>query len=157
MYLNGELIEAVEFTAPNVSTWMTYIRNVNLNAGDNEIVIEGSWNWMSFDYIAIAVEDDGSGADVRLVQKENQPQLSLHPNPSTGQTSLNYLIPEAGFVTLEIFDISGKKFDLVVNELKSEGQYSYEFSSQILSNGQYLVKLSFNSSVIVKPLLVLNN
>ncbi len=60
LIVNGTSLGEITFTAPNTSTWMSYHTDITLNQGMNTIEIDDSWGWMSFDYIAISVEDDAT-------------------------------------------------------------------------------------------------
>lgn len=153
--INGTLFKSIEFTAANTSTWMTYRLNVPLIAGDNEIVIEGVWNWMSFDYIAIAgeglvgMEEVEEKPNSRLMMSQNM------PNPFSQMTRISYSLPEAGTVLLEVFDITGKKVASLVNEHKTAGTHSCLFlAGENLPRGVYIAQLLFNQSTITKRMVL---
>jgi sialate O-acetylesterase len=154
--INGVFVSAIEFTAPNTSSWMTYRLNVALVAGLNEIVIEGVWNWMSFDYIAIA----GEGL-VGIKDLETKPNSGLVlqqnvPNPFSQRTRISYSLPEAGNVLLEVYDITGKKVASLVNENKTAGTHSCLFlAGENLPRGVYVARLTFNESIAIKRMILI--
>jgi hypothetical protein len=153
--INGTLVSAIEFTAPNNSTWMTHRMNVNLVAGDNEIVIEGVWNWMSFDYIAIAGEGLVGVKDLEA-DRNPGPVLSENiPNPFLQSTCISYSLPEPGHVLLEVYDINGKKIASLVNENKTAGTHSCWFvAGENLPHGVYMTRLTFNRNSITKRMVL---
>jgi hypothetical protein len=67
--------------------------------------------------------------------------LSISPNPLTTQTEISYSLPDAGMVTLEIFDHVGKKIKTVVSEQKSEGTHHIGFNSSGIPAGIYYCEL----------------
>jgi Carbohydrate esterase, sialic acid-specific acetylesterase/Carbohydrate binding module (family 35)/Bacterial Ig domain/Secretion system C-terminal sorting domain len=153
--INGTLVKSIEFTAPNTSTWMTYRLDVTLVAGTNEIVIEGVWNWMSFDYIAIAgeglvgIENIGTDRNSCLVLSQNE------PNPFSQSTRIDYSLPESGHVMLEVYNIAGKKVASLVNEDKASGMHSCQFiAEENLPGGIYLARLTFNHNTITKRMVL---
>ena len=78
-----------------------------------------------------------------------------YPNPFNPTTTINYSIPINGFVSLEVFDILGRKIILLVNEEKSAGQYVVLFDASELLSGIYFYRLQMNKfSVINKFVLV---
>ena len=54
-------------------------------------------------------------------------------NPTT---KINFELPNSGFITLSIFDISGREFKQLVNETKPAGYYSVVFDAKGLSSGE---------------------
>ncbi|MFC2134449.1 M20/M25/M40 family metallo-hydrolase [Bacteroidota bacterium] len=71
-----------------------------------------------------------------------------YPNPFNPSTKINYEIPEAGNVTLIVYDILGRKVAELVNQFKPAGFYSVEFNPNTvdtyLSSGIYLYSLNVN-------------
>jgi hypothetical protein len=73
------------------------------------------------------------------------PPLSLvqnFPNPFKSSTTFRYRVSESAPVTLTIYDLSGKKVAVVVNERKNEGSYEVVFNAENLSSGIYIANLS---------------
>jgi hypothetical protein len=153
--INGDIVSAIEFTAPNTSTWMTHRMYVTLVAGINEIVIEGVWNWMSFDYIAIAGEGLTGIEDVETYSGSDLVLSQNIPNPFSQMTRISYSLPETGHVLLEVFDVTGKKVTSLVNERKTEGTHnSWFFAGENLPRGLYIARLTFNESTITKRMIL---
>ncbi|MDQ3019129.1 MAG: T9SS type A sorting domain-containing protein [Bacteroidota bacterium] len=64
-----------------------------------------------------------------------------YPNPFNPSTNIAYSIPKSGLVNIKIFDITGKEIAVLVNELKSAGEYSANFNASALSSGTYFYRL----------------
>ncbi len=78
-----------------------------------------------------------------------------YPNPFNPVTSITFEIPTASFVTLKVFDITGKELQTLVDENKNAGTYQVTFNGANLSSGIYYVKLqSGNISQIRKMMLI---
>ena len=77
-----------------------------------------------------------------------------YPNPFNPTTNIAYAIPEDAFVTLKIYDITGKEVASLVNTYQSAGNYSVNFNADMyhLSSGIYFYKISANNFVSVKKL-----
>ncbi len=62
-----------------------------------------------------------------------------YPNPFNPSTVISYNIPSAGYVTLKIYDILGRKVATLVDEYKQPGSYSHLFLTKNfnLSSGVY--------------------
>ena len=76
--------------------------------------------------------------------------LSVSPNPFVDATKINYTIPTDSKVTLEVYDITGKKISVLENNVaKNAGNYSVDFSAKSvnLAAGILIAKLTVNGQV----------
>jgi hypothetical protein len=85
---------------------------------------------------------------IRLMGEEAQAgslNVNVTPNPVNGTGLVNVVVPEAGSVTVTVFDAVGQAvMTLVNNEFKTAGVYGYEFNSAAISQGNYIVKATVN-------------
>ncbi len=77
------------------------------------------------------------------------------PNPFCYYTEIKYKIPSTALVDLSLYDIFGKKVAILVNEEKSEGVYTYEFSGNKLSQGIYFCTLKADNNLMTRKILVI--
>jgi hypothetical protein len=77
------------------------------------------------------------------------------PNPFNPTTTINYSVPTRTFVSLKVIDILGREVTTLVNEEKSAGNYSVNFSGANLSSGVYFYSLSAGDFRQVKKLILL--
>jgi len=73
-----------------------------------------------------------------------------YPNPFNPSTLIPFGINEDSQVTLEIYDILGRKIQSLVNENRTAGRYEVRFNARELSSGVYFYKLVTNNNVLVK-------
>ncbi len=64
-----------------------------------------------------------------------------YPNPFNPSTVIKYEIPDAGFVTLKVFDVLGKEVKTLIEGYKTEGRYEIEFDATNLPSGIYFYQL----------------
>ena len=76
------------------------------------------------------------------------------PNPFNPATVLAYDIPKESYVTIRVYDISGKEVKTIVNESKKVGAYTITFNASSLSSGVYFYKLTAGSYTAVRKLLL---
>ncbi len=96
-----------------------------------------------------------------LPYKPNKYKLLLnYPNPFSKTTTITYTIKQHGTVSVEIYNVSGKKTRTLVNQFRNAGNYTVSWdgtdeNNMPVSKGVYYLKLSTgNSSIIQKAFLV---
>jgi hypothetical protein len=77
-----------------------------------------------------------------------------YPNPFNPTTTIRYELPQAGQVTIEVFDILGQKVKTILNEFKNAGRYETVFSSAGLASGVYIYQLRVNNFITSKKMLL---
>jgi hypothetical protein len=91
-----------------------------------------------------------------LMEGITEYQLSQnYPNPFNPSTQIQYALPEATQVTLEVFNSVGKKVMELVNGQQSAGYHTATFDASGLSSGVYLYKLTTPSFTETKKMLLI--
>ncbi len=137
----------------------------SLVKGNHKIYLNGNT------YISLLVKSPGNrltnsffsdNENTNMVTKVNSTAtvFSLnqnYPNPFNPSTRIQFSIPQDEFVTLKVYDISGKEIAVLVNEQKAKGEYSVNFNadSYNLSSGIYFYKLSTTGYSQVKEMLLI--
>lgn len=120
----------------------------NLKAGNY------SYKLVQIDFAGTRTE-----SEVVNVEVENQPlEYSLkqnYPNPFNPSTTIEYSIPENGFVELNVFNVLGEKIITLVNESKEAGSYKINFGAAGLSSGIYYYRLNSSGNSIVRKMIIL--
>ena len=78
-----------------------------------------------------------------------------YPNPFNPTTTIEYTLPERGYVTIKIYNTIGETIAVLVNEEKTAGNHKIFFSAEKLSSGIYYYSMnSGNYSEIRKMVLL---
>lgn len=78
-----------------------------------------------------------------------------YPNPFNPSTTITYGIDVGGSVLLEVFDLLGRKVQILVDENLSAGQYQKSFDASRLSSGVYFYRLTTESKVITRRMTLI--
>jgi len=83
-------------------------------------------------------------------------QLSQnYPNPFNPTTVINYSIPEAGKVTLRVFNMLGQQVVTIVNSQQTAGNYKATFDAGRLASGIYFYTLSAKNFNMTKKMILM--
>ncbi|MGK9369897.1 discoidin domain-containing protein [Melioribacter sp. Ez-97] len=154
LVVNGDTIAAVEFTAPNKTSWLKRGIYVPLNKGNNVIAIHGFWNWMSFDYIAIkglipvSVKDDDVIPGYFIVSQN-------YPNPFNPVTKIKYELPERSHIKLTVYNSLGEEVAELINKEQTAGSYEIEFDGSGLPSGIYYYTIQSGSYKLTRKMILL--
>lgn len=78
-----------------------------------------------------------------------------YPNPFNPNTNIQFALPQTGFVTLEVFSITGERVDVLISDELNAGNYNYNWDASHLTSGIYLYKLNSGSFTSTKKMLLL--
>jgi hypothetical protein len=109
-------------------------------------------------YITIAVVTLSSLTDVSISTNQNVPveyeTLSNYPNPFNPSTKITLSLPVSERISLEIFDLLGRKVETIAEGFLSQGIYQYQWDASKYPSGVYLCALRTMSSAKVAKLLL---
>ena len=78
-----------------------------------------------------------------------------YPNPFNPSTTIRYQLPAEEFVTLKIYDITGREAATLVEGTMPPGSYTVRFDASRLASGMYFYRLLAGSQVITKKMVLL--
>ena len=94
-------------------------------------------------------------SEVIIAKPEQFRLMQNYPNPFNPVTNLEFQISNLGFVSLIVYDLSGKEVIKLVNEIKEAGYYTVKFDGSSLSSGIYFYKMQFDGKETSKKMLLL--
>lgn len=96
----------------------------------------------------------GGAEDVAAVPAEYSLSQN-YPNPFNPSTNLGFGISNLGFVTLKIYDLTGREVATLVNENLSPGIYEVKFDGSNFASGVYFYKITAGSFSAVKRMFLI--
>lgn len=133
------------------NTWSTIPSFVN--AADNYVEVpnvgESAYWTIGGSGTPLPVEDAGEDLPVTFRVQQN------YPNPFNPATTINFDVPEAGFVNVSVYNTLGEKVAELVNNSLGAGRHSVSFDGSKLSSGVYICKLSGFGMVLTRKMNLL--
>jgi hypothetical protein len=78
-----------------------------------------------------------------------------YPNPFNPTTNIKFDIVKSGFVSLKIYDLSGREISNLVSEKLGVGSYKYSFDGAALSSGIYFYTLKTDGFTETKKMMLI--
>lgn len=78
-----------------------------------------------------------------------------YPNPFNPVTKIAYTIPKSSFVSLVIYDVTGKEVTRLVNTAQSAGTHEAVFDAGGLASGFYIYKIMVDDFTQTKDMLLI--
>ena len=77
-----------------------------------------------------------------------------YPNPFNPVTNIGLRIARFGYISLKVFDITGKEIAVLVNENLNAGTYNVDFDASQLASGTYFYRMETAGFSEVKKMIV---
>ena len=139
------------FALSGGSNTLNILMTIDLQTGTGAMI--GSETYQNF--CAIAIRVDGVVTDVTAPSGSIPVTFGLdqnYPNPFNPDTQIRYQIPEAGHVTLSVYDMLGREVAVLVDEQQAGGSHSALFKGRGLASGAYMYVLHAGSQVLTRKL-----
>ena len=81
--------------------------------------------------------------------------LQNYPNSFNPNTIISYHLAAPNFVTLKVFDNSGRVISTLVNDIREAGYYTLHFNGSNLASGIYFYQLEAGDFKQVKKMAIL--
>ncbi len=94
------------------------------------------------------VESDDNAVPTDFTLEQN------YPNPFNPSTTIVYSIPKDGRVTLEIFDILGRRLETPIDEKVAAGQHRLVWSAESEPSGLYFYRLTHSGGSILRKMAI---
>ena len=78
-----------------------------------------------------------------------------YPNPVVTQTTFEYAIPTASQVSLQVFDLMGRRVAVLVDELQAANTYRVRFDASELASGTYIYRLVAGEQVLTQRMTII--
>jgi len=115
-------------------------------------------NVIHYNYLTPDIEALSVSNEISEIETEIPIELKLsqnYPNPFNPTTQIEFSLPENGNVQLRIFNVVGQTVQVLVDEVRSQGNHSVTFDASGLSSGVYFYQLEFEGTIISNKMLLM--
>ena len=117
----------------------------------------------AFTYRVTILEDGEAAASFEVDLDTPAYSLMLHqnhPNPFNPVTTISYYLPAAAHVTLDIYDVSGRRIARLVDETQSGGSHTIDWrgldqKGNPASSGTYIYRIRAGKEVLSRKMILL--
>ena len=95
--------------------------------------------------------------DFIVANSENEINVSMlndfslsaaYPNPFNPSTSFDVSIPAAGYLSVKVYDLSGKLVDVIANGIYNQSNYTFTWDGSGMPSGMYVINAEYNNTSI---------
>lgn len=125
----------------------------------SRIVHAGGQTFAEFDVVPdggdIAIEKIESTGYEGFDGPGSSEVLGTWPNPALDRVTLDFRVARAGQVSLDVYDLLGRRVETVFSGWWPEGRYSRDWDTDAVQPGQYVVRLTTATGVAAGVVVVL--
>jgi uncharacterized delta-60 repeat protein len=145
-----------------------FVINLNNNSGthyltkcmplDNGDILVAGWDFASNagDFMIVKLTQNPTGInDENSSLPENFELSQNYPNPFNPTTTIQFSLPQAGDVTLKVYNLLGEEVKTLINEYKQIGNHSIQFNANNLASGIYFYRLQAGSFIETKKMILM--
>ena len=124
----------------------------------NGLSFDGTDLWLINNSSDSIYQIQGRQMTTNILANNIENELSIYPNPTNGNATINIYLPTSSDVSIEILDISGKVIDKLESNYYSQGNnkivWSGKQNNPNISAGMYFVKAEYSGSTQMKKLII---
>jgi hypothetical protein len=115
-------------------------------------LFNGIWGSLYADEVFTDIEDE----DPRNEEVPDAFSLSsAYPNPFNPQTQISYSLPEASHVKLAVYNMVGRRVQVLVDQQQQAGKHRVNFSGGHLSSGMYIYRLKAGQHTQMRKMMLI--
>jgi hypothetical protein len=123
----------LHLSSPTVAENITYLPNVYYH-NSTSVIYEGPWLTNSRGVGALSfwrfpITDSVTLSTSSIITEGIN--ISAYPNPFSGRTTIEYSVPNASVVKIEVMDVLGRNVQTLVDEVMLDGNYQKIFDNSV--------------------------
>lgn len=154
--VNGAMIDRGDATMPlqpgdeNAAFWPVFIGHIgNRSFLDGEIDDVRFYNHAALGLTYTSVEDEPTELPSEYTLSQN------YPNPFNPTTTIQFQLPLAEHVTLDVFDLLGRKVATLLDRMQPAGTQTVQFDARNLSSGMYIYRIQAGDFIATQTMMLI--
>lgn len=154
--LVGKNTVTVEVHAPATSTVDAFDSKIFDEKYYAYVQLGSEWNYFDKGYRPLDVKlGDITSVSLDRNMPEKYNLYGNYPNPFNPSTVIRYDIPENSEVSINVFDVLGRKVATLMNQYQSAGRYELHFDGSNLASGIYILQMKANEFYKVHKMMLI--
>jgi hypothetical protein len=107
---------------------------------------------MALDYVdqlLVSTGNEGTQIPMKFDLSQN------YPNPFNPTTKINFAVPKQAFVTLKVYDVTGREITKLVNQEMTPGYHSIDFNASQFASGVYFYRMEAGDFAETKRMMLI--
>lgn len=143
-----EFAEVIYWTEPAAGK----IKRANLDGSSSEVVLSGlnspgSLKLSFGEFVITSVEPEMEIPQGLILN-------GIFPNPLNSRTTIDFEMVRPGNVVLEVYDVLGRRIDVLANGHFDSGRHEIDWAPTFLSDGVYFSRIEFESAVLTQQFVI---
>ena len=147
--VNGVRVDTVKFEEP-ITTFLNTTKGVHLDAGTNTVALTKFYGYMNVDYMDVLFPVAGESGP----EAARSLYVTSAPNPFRTTTRLRYTLASDADVTVDVFDVTGRRVSRLEEGPVAAGTYEVPFDATALPSGVYVARVTAGAQTETRRLLV---
>ena len=106
-------------------------------------------------YYTIKIKDIKTGLNESIIFPHSVELYQNYPNPFNPITTVEFALPEPQNIKLQIFDISGRLVETLINGYKEAGNWAVKWDGSRYSSGIYICKLQASNNFLSRKIVLM--
>ncbi|MBD3178462.1 MAG: T9SS type A sorting domain-containing protein, partial [Candidatus Latescibacteria bacterium] len=111
--------------------------------------------WAGTDNGYIVKRNDLTPTDTETPKSLPFALMQNYPNPFNPSTSIKFSLPKDSFVSLNVYDVTGKLVAEILNKDMDKGEYTVGFKADNLASGVYFYRLETGYETLSRKMILL--
>ncbi len=156
--LASEGNDVIMLTAPDSSTGLDFYDFDAQEPDKSEGRLpDGSSVWQRFKPATPGESNKNSAAvkDEPVIVPGNLQLFANYPNPFNPETQISFMLPATDHVTLNIYDITGRKVETLVDKSMTSGKHTVSWNAAGYASGTFLYVLETGNHMLVRTMVLI--
>lgn len=133
---------------------VAYLRPKGSINDSAEITVTDTGNNYSKTFLYV-IEALATSSEEENLNPDSFQLFQNYPNPFNPVTTIGFILPEAQDITLEVFDITGRKVGTLLNRKIQAGEHAVTFNATNISSGVYFYRLTTEEYSMIKKMTLI--